>query len=181
MNEEEFYKRFTGKTRGGHEVVYIRYAEGAPYPLYYKRKDSDVFCSVTNSGRFVSYKVDSHLDLVVREQGSKIDDDVWILAERSISTLQSAYDLHSDATDGLRLTSDSPLLEPLHCILDTAIEVISKLVGDENEYIFSYCVEWDFGREDPIFDLSNGTEIVVNSIDALRIVIEDNQQYSRDG
>ncbi len=74
-------------------------------------------------------------------------DDTWLFISKCLSELEKQNDIFEQATNGLMITPESPLIEPFFINLDTTLRSLSFISGDCFDSLSWFVYECNYGRD----------------------------------
>jgi hypothetical protein len=101
----------------------------------------------------------------------KINDELWVFIVKQLTELQQQTKRMEEASNGLLISPESPLVDPFYNLSDMVISLCSKLINDENEDISWYVYECKYGKNKREAGFVRNMRII-DSFDQLRWLIE---------
>jgi len=100
-----------------------------------------------------------------------IDDNRWFFASGILNKMKRQSDRFGEATKGLMIAPESPLLEPMFQLEESLIATLSFLLEDDSDNINWFVYECDYGRSPNRAGRENDMRLI-DSLDRLRWLIE---------
>ena len=100
-----------------------------------------------------------------------IDNNVWFFVSGMLADMEIQSDIVSDATEGLLISPESPLIEPQYKTMQNLITALALIADDYDDSLNWFVHECDFGRKPKEAGCENNMKLI-DSHDRLRWLIE---------
>lgn len=84
--------------------------------------------------------------MLIERRDMKIDDRIWRFVSCELGDMQKQSDRLADATNGLMIPPESPLLDVQYKTEASLVSALSLLIGDEFDALNWFVYECDYGR-----------------------------------
>jgi len=128
-------------------------------------------CSDTGGGYITGCEHYPPDNKTQEDKMDKMTDSQWEFVSGEIDKIMRQIDRFSDATDGLKIAPESPIVEPIYFVKDIAVGALSRLAGDVGDNIGWFVFECDFGRNAKKAGC-DGDMRLINNYDMLRWLID---------
>jgi len=98
-------------------------------------------------------------------------DEKWLFVSRCLQDMQKQNDRLMDAIEGLMISPESPLIEPMGFVEDRLLQALSVIVNDEFETFSWFVYECDYGRDPKEAGCKNNMKLI-DTQERLRWLIE---------